>query len=205
MTINRRRFLTTGGLTLGLGGALPASDVRGSFLRTDAGQPMSDNERIFAETPYLASLGLPRSWESVRRGLHPFSPDRVAILPILHPPSEHCLKRHAERMQEVLRSHPPDVSEGFWTSDSFRLYVEVSQVLDMYYPGMSFENYLTALVAGEQFYGLLSTDRLKWLLSLQFRWANTPRLANPPVDWWLFLLREPFAIEGFECAFGKLA
>jgi hypothetical protein len=195
MTFNRRRFLTNGGLTLGLGGAFAAHKARAAPLPAAPTQPRSDYARIFAESEFLPALGLPRSWESLRQGFHPFSPDRIDIIGYADEWRDRELANDAERMKKLLPDWPRSVDESFWGSDSFRLYLEISRLLSAYYPGMPRDTWLQAFVTGEQFYGSMNIDRVKWLLSLDFCVAHTPAVANPPADWWLFLLRRPFAID----------
>lgn len=197
MNWNRRRFLTHGGLTLGLGGAFAATDAPLPSMAALADQPLTYYERVFAETTHLEALGVPRSWESVGRGFHPFSPDRVAILPADKRLSAAAVANCAQRIREVLHDSRLDLAESFWSSEIFRLYVEVSRALSAYYPDMPSESWLSALVRGEQFYGGWPHGQVHWLISLQFPPAQTPRVVNPPVDWWLFLLHEPPEVETF--------
>ncbi len=196
MTLNRRRFLTHGGLTLTAGGAFAAGGVPRGSLAALAGQPLEPYERVIAETTHLAALGLPRCWESVRLGFHPFSPDRIAFLPADGWPSPRVVAGYAGRIRESLRDRPPDVPESFWSPDAFRLYIEVAKALSAYYPGMPAEDWLRSLALGEQFYGLFPDGQIKWLVSLHFSPGET-RVVNPPVDWWLFVLRDPPAVETF--------
>ena len=209
MTWNRRRFVTHGALTLGLGGVLTAPKTHAGCVGACSAEPLTCYERVFAETTHLAALGLPRSWESVRQGFHPFSPDRIAILPAEGRPNPGLVAHRARRVRETLRDRPPDVPESFWSSDSFRLYVEVAEALGAYYPGMPADDWLRSLAIGEQFYGLSTVAWIKWLISLHFSPGQTP-VVNPPVDWWLFLLRDPPVVETFagverpRCAVGQV-
>lgn len=57
MTVARRRLLTQGALGLGFGGAFSAASTHGGSLVEFASQPLSDHERIFAETNHLAVMG----------------------------------------------------------------------------------------------------------------------------------------------------
>lgn len=70
-------------------------------------------------------------------------------------------------------------------------------MLSAYYPDVVLDDWLRALVRGEQFYGV-SFEQVKTLYSLQAPWAKAPRVVNPPVDWWLFLLRKPLDLETFD-------
>lgn len=112
MDFNRRRFLTGGGLTLGLGGAFAAADGRATPL--PAAEPLSDYERIFAESTHLAWLGLPRRWESVRQGFHPFSPERIGILPADHQWNLPWIAHKAEQIQTLLVHRRLSLPESFW-------------------------------------------------------------------------------------------
>jgi hypothetical protein len=191
MDFNRRRFLTKGGLTLGLGSALAAQEGRAISLPTDATRPLSDYESVFAKSTELAWLGMPRRWELVRQGLHPFSPERVIILPAEHKWNEHIVAFKAERVKKLLATWRHDLAESFWSSDAFGLYTVIAEQLSAYYPGKPQEDWLCAFALGEQFYGSFSQDRLKWLTSLESPFTNTPRVVNPPADWWLVLLQMP--------------
>ena len=197
MNFNRRRFLTDGGLTLGLGGAF-AAEVRAASLPAAAAQPLSDYERIFAESSHLAWLGLPRRWESVREGFHPFSPERVVILPAEHRWDERGVAFRAEQVKKLVSGWQHNLPESFWSSDAFRLYTKIAEQMSAYYPGKPEADWLCAFALGEQFYGHFASDRLKCLTSLQSPFGNTPRVVNPPVDWWLVLMRKPLDLETFD-------
>jgi hypothetical protein len=84
---NRRAFVHD---CLGLGAtfaAAPAGSSQGPEFdetpssRESAEPGMSEYERILSHTGSMPVLGNPRSWSFVSRGLHPFAPERVAVLP----------------------------------------------------------------------------------------------------------------------------
>ncbi len=199
MVLNRRCFLTRGGL--GLGGACAGGAVSANLPAALLGQPPTPYERLLAKTEHLAALGLPRSWQSVRSGFHPFSPDRVGLVSPLNRWHRQSTAFGAERMQTLLADWPAKVSEPFWSSGSFLLYVAVSRMLSADYPGAPLETWLTAFVLGEHFYGLSRTAWQWPIRSLgSLTLAHTPRVDNAPVDWWLFLLRKPIEVEGHDGA-----
>ena len=202
MRFDRRRFLTNGGLTLGLGDALTGNFGLSATRAVAANKQLSDHERLLAETPHLTSLGLPRSWQAVREGFHPFSPDRVAILPMADPERRLKASFYGERLQKRLSGTTADLFEdGFWSSDLFWLIYEVSRILAAYYPGYSLENWLMLMVWGRQQEGIVLPQRrprVASLWSVGLPTAHAPQVENPPVDWWLFLSCQPLALQGWE-------
>lgn len=202
MEFNRRRFLTKGGQTLGLANTLTGNFGLSASRVAAADTPLSDNERLLAETPHLTSLGLPRSWHAVRGGFHPFSPDRVAILPMADPDRRREANFYGGLLQGRLAGTTADLFEDcFWSSDLFWLIYEVSRILAAYYPGHSLQNWLTRMVWGRQLESIVLPQRrprIASLWSLALPPARATQVENPPVDWWLFLSRQPLALEGWE-------
>jgi hypothetical protein len=202
MRLDRRRFLTKGGLTLGLGDSLSGNLDLSASRAVAANAPLSDHQRLLAETPHLTSLGLPRSWQAVREGFHPFSPDRVSILPARDADRRLKASFYGERLQKRLAGTTADLFEDcFWSSDLFWLIYEVSRILAAYYPGHSLENWLMLVVWGRQQESLVLPQRrprIASLWSLALPPAHAPQVENPPVDWWLFLSRQPLALQGWD-------
>jgi hypothetical protein len=202
MRLDRRRFLANGGLTLSLGERSTGTFGFLTSRAAGADAPLGDYERLLAETTHLTALGIPRSWQAVRSGFHPFSPDRVGILPTADPDRRCKANFYGKRLQERVLGTTADLfEECFWSSDLFWLIYEVSRILAAYYPGYSLENWLTLMVWGRQQESIVLPDRQPRIASL---WsvgippARAPQVENPPVDWWLFLSRQPLALRGWE-------
>ena len=81
--ISRRHFIASGlGASTAAGfapmAAIREADCVAGYPRFSA---LTDHERRLGNSPHLAILGRPHDWSLVREGLHPFSPERIVLIP----------------------------------------------------------------------------------------------------------------------------
>jgi hypothetical protein len=203
---NRRGFL---GGCLGAGAALSWASPSTAIVpvTSDGWGPtgpfppdLEEYRRIMARTPLMDVVGRPRSWSVVSRGFHPFSPERIVVLPS-NVDRLRCGgfggRRGTEVRQQIDRWIDEDIEEtrrrspGYeppegWFPDSQRDSIcRMMDVMAGHYGDRSkFEPWAVGLVRREL---LGSTAGNGSALAHQFQQGGAVRVDCPPVDWWLFL------------------
>jgi hypothetical protein len=205
---NRRGFL---GGCLGAGAALswarPSTAV--VPVTSDGWGPtgpfppdLEEYLRIMARTPLMDVVGRPRSWSVVSRGLHPFSPERIVVLPSDvdrlrcgggfggwrgTEVRRRIDRRIDEEIEETKRRNPGYEPPEGWFPDSQRDSIcRMMDVMANHYGDRSkFEPWAVGLTRREL---LGSTAAHGSALAHQFQYGGgAVRVDCPPVDWWLFL------------------
>jgi hypothetical protein len=193
---NRRGFL---GGCFGVGAAL-------SWARPSTAGPLppslEEYRRSMARTPLMDVLGRPRSWSVVSRGFHPFSPERIVVLPSDvdrlrcgggfggrrgTEVRRRIDRRIDEEIEETKRRNPGYEPPEGWFPDSQRESIcrMMDVMADHYGDRSKFEPWAVGLARREL---LGSTASHGSALAHQFQYdGGVVPVDCPPVDWWLFL------------------
>jgi hypothetical protein len=151
---------------------------------------MGEYEQILSHTDSMHNLGNPRSWSLVSRGLHPFAPERVAVLPTDERIRYHdrCGKEARRGIDERIRrecghleGHDP---RRFPESKRESIYWIVDTMTGHYGAGSQFEEWVVGM-AGREILG--STALCPCGLAHEYQRGGRVPVDCPPVDWWLFL------------------
>jgi hypothetical protein len=205
---NRRGFL---GRCLGAGAALSWASPSTAIVPVNSDgwgltgpfpPDLEEYRRIMARTPLMDVVGRPRSWSVVSRGFHPFSPERVVVLPSdvdrLRCGGGFGGRRGTEVRRRIDRRIDEEIEEtkhrnpGYeppegWFPDSQRESIcRIMDVMVVHYGDRSkFEPWVVGLARREL---LGSTAAHGSALAHQFQYdGGEVRVDCPPVDWWLFL------------------
>ena len=205
---------------LGTGAVLTASLPRHPQATSDenARRPLAtpppdlaEYERILSQTDRMDVLGRPRSWSVVQQGFHPFSPERIVVMPSGgDPPSRFEYGRHGyrcgpqmrarldERIDGLIDEHiefnrrhfPPYTPPGGWFPESKResIFWIMDAMTDHYGVRPQFEAWVVALV-GRELLGSTAMGGFGFAHQFQHGEGAVP-VDCPPVDWWLFLYPE---------------
>src|SRR4051812_13866501 len=74
---------------------------------------LAEYERILSQTDRMDVLGRPRSWSVVAQGFHPFSPERIVVMPSgSAPPSRFEYGRYGYRCGRQLRARLDERIDG---------------------------------------------------------------------------------------------
>jgi hypothetical protein len=151
-------------------------------------------------------VGRPRSWSVVSRGFHPFSPERIVVLPSLigqpwwgggygvrcgRPARRRIDGRIDAKIDETIqlnrRLSPGYEPEGGWFPDSKResIYWIMDVMADHYGDRSKFEAWVVGL-AGRELLGATAAHGCGMAHQFQHDGGGVP-VDCPPVDWWLFL------------------
>jgi hypothetical protein len=151
---------------------------------------MSEYERILSHTGSMQVLGNPRSWSLVSQGLHPFAPERVAILPTDYRIryGDRCGKDLRRKIEERLNLESGHL-EGYdqrWfpTSKWESIYWIMETMTSHYHVSPQFQEWVVGL-AGREILG--SSGYCGMGLAHQYQRGGPVPVDSPPVDWWLFL------------------
>lgn len=194
-TINRRGFLAAGmEASLGLAvGSLPLRMVDSAVnadQRACGGSLGSPYARRLAGTRELEYLGRPRDWALVGQGLHPFSPERVVLIP------EDTRLRMTDDDFNALRTdlvachrHRSKDTEqkvlDLCDSKKGELCIRLMKVMADYYQSpQCFAEWAMGLLRRE---AIAATSFGDCGLVHQFQGAEPVMPRNRPADWWLFL------------------
>jgi hypothetical protein len=151
---------------------------------------MSEYEQILGHTGSMQILGNPRSWSLVTNGLHPFAPERVAILP-----SEYRI-RYGDRFGKHLRGqieqrlklecgHLDGYDQRWFPESKWESIYRIIEAMTSHYHVLSqFEEWFVGL-AGREILG--SSGHRGMGLAHQYQRGGLVPVDSPPVDWWLFL------------------
>jgi hypothetical protein len=167
--------------------------IAGTSIPIAASAPLCDNlrpsdpalaeyESILAASQRLELLGRPLSWSLVRAGFHPISPERVII--ITEKGRDGWLGRDQAREGRLLERS--QVQQLELSASKCRIALRLIHVLtDFYGATHLYESWAMRLMRRE---ALGSTGvGSGFSLLHQFQDCSAIRLANAPVDWWLFL------------------
>jgi hypothetical protein len=187
---SRRGFFTgTLGLGLGLGTAGPLT-VPGRAPADVApyGPALSEYERILSETSKMDLVGNPRSWMYVSRVLHPFAPERTAIL--RSGAGSRYGKDVRERIDRRIERENGHM-QGFdkrWFPDAKRdsIYWIVDRMAGHYRSPALLEEWVAEL-AGREILGSTAYTGMGFAHQYQHSHDGRVPLDCPPIDWWLFL------------------
>jgi hypothetical protein len=208
MRTNRRGFL---GVCLGAGAALswarPSTAISpvtsdGWGLTGPLAPDLEEYQRIMARTPLLDVVGRPRSLSVDSRGFHPFSPERIVVLPsdvdrlrcgggfggrCGTEVRRRIDRRIDEEIEETKRRNPGYEPPEGWFPDSQRESIcrMMDVMADHYGDRSKFEPWAVGLARREL---LGSTASHGSALAHQFQYdGGEVPVDSPPVDWWLFL------------------
>ena len=195
--ILRRSFLAA---SLGASTVTAASHLTPKMNGQEARRPEPsernplDHEHFFANCRHWQALGRPHDWSIVRAGLHPFSPDRVVIIP---DDTRHLFWGHSmrEAKASVTEAHQRrhGLSENTFFDNFCKLCesekgttcLKIMKVLSDYYQAPeAFIDWATGLVSRES----LGSSGIGLHVGLvhEFQRATPITTRNSPVDWWLF-------------------
>jgi hypothetical protein len=185
-------------------GAMSAEIARRPLVTASPG--LAEYERILSRTDRMDVLGRPRSWSVVQQGFHPFSPERIVVMPSRDERrdryGDRCGRqvraRLAERIDRMVeddiewtrRQCPSYTPAGEWFPKSKResiLWI-MDAMTDHYRANSHFEPWVLALVGRELLGSSACGD---YGLAHQFQHLDVEiPVDSPPVDWWLFLYPE---------------
>ena len=152
---------------------------------------LSDYERKLSQTDRMDALGRPRSWSIVTQGFHPFSPDRIVVMPAevggwpdrdnIAPCADRMCetgidRRIDEEIEDTRRRNPGYDPPGGWFPDSKResIYWIMDVMTDHYGVRSEFEAWVIGLV-GRELLGSTAFAAVAWPTS-----SNT---ASPTSPW----------------------
>ena len=204
---NRRCFLT-GCLGIGAGMAAPSASPAMSTpelqARVESPGPSAQirgDGLLRWPLDRMEVLGIPRDWSAVGLGLHPFSPERVLVLPSgerLRDASR-CSGRSRERLIERFerecaeRHYKPEPM----TREKLDAIIWIMDGMTRHYnrPDL-FEDWALGLIGRES---LGSTGIGNYFgLAHQFQYRGEVEVDCPPVDWWLILCPDGVDWESLE-------
>jgi hypothetical protein len=165
-------------------------------------EDQEDYERILAGFPHLEWLGVPRSWDRVREGFHPFSPERVVIFSGDRPSweAEH-LKEVKERVRGRVERHRLRNKSGLgMPQEKFDLLVGIIDRMAGYYqvPDL-LEEWACGLVWREEFSSTSIGNGVGLVHQFQKPMtSDVVRTACAFADWWAFLIREGIDSESLD-------
>lgn len=174
------------GASLGFTATAPAQ----AAVQKTSPPDLSPYERALSESPNMDLLGNPRSWHVVSKGLHPFAPQRTAILPgRFRNYGNRCGRDLRREIDNQIESEFGEM-EGFqkkWFPDQKResIYWMMERISDYYGDESLFREFVVGL-AGREI--LASTAWGGAGFAHQFQRGDSVAVDNPPVDWWLFLM-----------------
>lgn len=147
----------------------------------------SEYEALLSHTDCMHVLGNPRSWSLVSQGLHPFHPQRVAVLP-KDAYGDRCgrdLRRKIDTQIDVDYSQIEGVDSKKRFPDSKR--ESIFWMMDMMtgHYGVPFLEQWVVGLAVREILGQTAGGGLG--LAHQYQRGGDVPVDNPPVDWWLFL------------------
>lgn len=186
-TRSRRHFLTG---CLGLGAGLPRQP--GAISNTDT-PSQSDHERWLSQTDRLEFLGVPRDWSVIRQGLHPFTPERIAMLPS---GESLCFEKicglelrcRIEARIQAIRNHEGSIPAPLSDEKKGAFYATMDVVAGHYGVHDRFEDWVGELAFWDTINEPEAGQHLGFLPRFQGR-GQVP-VDCPPVDFWLFLFPE---------------
>ena len=147
-------------------------------------------EAVLARSPGLELLGLPRDWSAVKQGFHPFSPERVVILPSNHPLGlGRTLADAQERIWSGIKAWHSRIQGPLISSVKFDLLLALVDHMAAYYQRPDLAEYWASRLACREQLGSSGLGRGFGLVH-QYQLADVVKTTNAKVDWWLFLLPE---------------
>jgi hypothetical protein len=196
-----RRCLGTGAVL----STLPSGRSHAGSAETLPLPDLSDYERKLSQTDRMDALGRPRSWSIVTQGFHPFSPNRIVVMPaevggwpdrnkyrsLCGPDVRDRIDRRIdEEVEDTRRRNPGYDPPGGWFPDSKResIYWIMDVMTDHYGVRSEFEAWVVGLV-GRELLGSTAFRGSGLAHQYQHGLADIP-VDCPPVDWWLFLFPE---------------
>ena len=193
MLIERREFLQTAiGAVSGL--AMPnfcrvsinaMADPRPEWTATFEQTLMASDDREL--------LGIPKSWQCVRQGLHPFSPERTLILP-----RQAHDGRHVELAQQIGRRW--DDAGASKDAETILRIVQAASVLTQVYDVRErAEDWARRLLAWLfEFYSSVAQDH-QWVAPLSWQGhGQEVKTSNGIVDWWLILIPQGVEVSNID-------
>jgi hypothetical protein len=198
--MQRREFLRT---SVGAAAAaIPAIGRGSSSLTEETGPPwLPRYEETLAASTDLELLGIPRSWWSVRHGLHPFSPERTLIIPDCpqrHRPEcrrgdiDSLARRIKGDLDEDATPHTePGIHQLIYAAFILTQTYRVSDELDAWSKRMA--NWLF------RFYGYICARDHFWINPMGWQGdGETVKTMNGVVDWWLLLIPGGIDVRNFD-------
>lgn len=194
MLIERREFLQT---TIEAVSTLAISN----FCRSSA-KAMDDTRpdwTVTFEQSLMASddrelLGIPKSWQCVRQGLHPFSPERTLILPS----QAYDDSLQVELAQQIGRRW--DDAGASQDSETILRIVQAASVLTQVYDVRErAEDWARRLLAWLfEFYSSVAQDH-QWVAPLSWQGhGQEVKTSNGIVDWWLILIPQGVEVSNID-------
>ena len=184
---SRRRFLED---SLVLGASVPLSAANTSGASEQPRSPSPEPGLLRWRVDRLKVLGIPEDWEAVRLGLHPFTPERVVVLPSgarlgrgVRYEREVCkrIDERIDRGRAEMRCVPAPLPDG---KRAAILWI-VGRLTAHYNRPDLFEEWAFELADRES---LASTGiGRRFGLAHQFQFRGEVGVDCPPIDWWLFL------------------
>jgi hypothetical protein len=192
---HRRAFVRQclGGGLVAAAGCPYASQARPATLHpAPPAAPSSEYERILSATSEMDLVGNPRSWTYVSRILHPFAPERTAILRSGAGSryGDRCGKEVREGIDRRIERENGDM-QGFdkrWFPDAKRdsIYWIVDRMAGHYRSPALLEEWVAGL-AGREILGSTAYCGMGFAHQYQYSQGGRVPLDCPPIDWWLFL------------------
>jgi hypothetical protein len=163
---------------------------------------LAEYERILSRTDRMDVLGRPRSWSLVTQGFHPFSPERIVVIPpggssgvrygdrcgwrLRRRIDQRIDRKIVEQDEVIKRSHPgyEPVGGRFPESERESFYWIMDVMSGHYGVRSQFEAWVVGL-AGREVLGSSAGNGCG--MAHQYQHGGGVPVDCPPVDWWLFL------------------
>ncbi|MCX7422615.1 MAG: hypothetical protein NT013_24165 [Planctomycetia bacterium] len=139
-------------------------------------------------------LGIPKSWQCVRQGLHPFSPERTLILPS----QAYDDSRQVELAQQIGRRW--DDAGASQDSETILRIVQAASILTQVYGVQErTEDWVRRLLVWLfEFYSSVAQDH-QWVAPLSWQGhGQEVKTSNGIVDWWLILIPQGVEVSNID-------
>lgn len=184
MMIERREFLE---IAMGAVSAMARSSFHQSSVAVMADRRpewTTRFEQTLMATDDRELLGIPKSWQCVRQGFYPFSPERTLVLPR----QAHDDYRQLELAQQIGRRWE-DAGTSLDAETIHHIVQAASALTQVYGVRERTEDWARRLLAWLfEFYGSLAQDH-HWLAPCSWQaFREKAKTSNSIVDWWLILI-----------------
>ncbi len=190
MLIERREFLQT---TIGtVSGMVMSSFCQATAMAEVDTRP--DWLTKYEQTLEIELFGIPQSWSCIRKGLHPFSPERTLILPS----QAHDDRRQVELAQQIGRRW--DDAGASQDAETILRIVQAASILTQVYGVQErTEDWVRGLLGLLfELYNSVAQNH-QWVAPLSWqKWHEEAKTSNGIVDWWLILIPQGIEVPSID-------
>jgi hypothetical protein len=194
--IRRRNFFATSiGASVATGAHLLGAMAKSEGAKSNSWLEGTSNdyEQFFANGRHWEALGRPHDWSIVREGLHPFSPERVIVIPddTRHQLIGHSLEEARASVIEHYLERPSSRDEEFVNklrkqceTEQGTTCIQIMKVIsDHYKVPEVFLDWASRLLFRDSRSTTGLTNHIGFVH--EYQWNTPVKVKNPPVDWWL--------------------